>query len=106
MPRFARTANGASPAYWPYPASSMHAVCRLAYVSPGASPSLAAAPRSAYAVKGSPARAAPSEAGAGGLPTAGFVTVAAGPLGAAAVQAVRTAQQQVRRQRPVRVRMG
>ena len=47
--------------------------------------------------------AAATEAGAGGLPTAGVVTFASGPLGAA-VQAVRTAQQ-ISRPQPVRVRI-
>jgi hypothetical protein len=56
-------------------------------------------------VNASDDRAAWTEAGAGGLPTAGVVTVAAGPLGGATVQAVRTAQQQIRRQQPVRTRV-
>src|ERR1022692_2990859 len=48
--------------------------------------------------------AAATEAGAGGRPTAGVVTVAAGPLGGPAVQAVRTAQQ-IRRPQLVRMRI-
>jgi hypothetical protein len=56
-------------------------------------------------VKGSLDSAACPEAGAGGLPAAGVVTVALGPLGGAAVQAVRAAQQAARKQRPVGVRI-
>jgi hypothetical protein len=48
--------------------------------------------------------AAATEAGAGGLPTAGVVTVAAGPLGPLAVQAARTTQQ-ISRPEPVRMRI-
>src|SRR5271170_5647530 len=62
-------------------------------------------PSAAYGVNASPESAAWAEAGAGGLPTLGVVTVLSGPLGAAAVHAVRAAQQQARRQRPVRMRI-
>jgi hypothetical protein len=48
--------------------------------------------------------AAATEAGAGGWPTTGVVTVAAGPLGALAVHAARTTQQ-ISRPQPVRMRI-
>jgi hypothetical protein len=48
--------------------------------------------------------AAATEAGAGGLPTAGVVTVAAGPLGPLTVQAARPTQQ-ISRPEPVRMRI-
>jgi hypothetical protein len=41
-------------------------------------------------------RAAWAETGAGGLPTLGVVTVVFGPFGAAAMQAVRAAQQEMK----------
>src|SRR5258707_13301974 len=83
----------------------MHAVCRAAYVSPGASPSSVAAPSPKYGVSASLDSAAWAETGAGGLPTLGVVTVVSGPFCAAAVQAVSPAQQQMIRKLPVRMRI-
>src|ERR1035438_3701356 len=82
----------------------MHAVCRAEYVSPSASPSSVLAPSPAEGVKASIDMAAWADAGAGGLPTLGVVTVASGPFGAAAVQEGRAAQQQISRLGPVRRR--
>src|SRR5689334_17560611 len=48
--------------------------------------------------------AAATEAGAGGWPTAGVVTVAAGPLGVLAAHAARTTEQ-ISRPGPVRMRI-
>src|SRR5215469_10654188 len=83
----------------------MHALDSLAGDSPGASPSLSERPSAAYGVNAIRDSAAWTESGGAGLPTAGSVTVASGPLDVAAVHAARPAQQMPVISTPAQVRM-
>src|SRR5580700_2508450 len=75
----------------------MHALDSASPDSFGASPSLLDWPSAAYGVNASRDSAAWTEVGGAGRPTAGVLTAVTGPLDAAAVQADRPAQQQIRR---------